>query len=103
MNGRYPLWEPGGIAGQVKGVSADSRQVLVTTVMDALPDHRPTLPSPSIWPFLGAVATSAMFIGSIFTPWAVVWGAIPIAIALTLWFWPSRAESERSAALEVQP
>ena len=29
-----------------------------------------------------------MFIGSIFTPWAVVWGSIPVAIAVTIWFWP---------------
>jgi hypothetical protein len=27
-------------------------------------------------------------IGSIFTPWAVVWGSIPVAIAIIFWFWP---------------
>jgi len=35
-----------------------------------------------------------MFIGSIFTPWAIVVGAIPIAITLTIWFWPQRARSK---------
>ena len=42
-----------------------------------------------------------MFIGSIFTPWAVVWGAIPLAITLTGWFWPkgrAGAPSRRAAA-----
>jgi cytochrome c oxidase subunit 1 len=29
-----------------------------------------------------------MFVTSIFSPWAVVVGAIPIAIALTAWLWP---------------
>jgi cytochrome c oxidase subunit I+III len=31
-----------------------------------------------------------LFVGSIFTPWAVVWGTVPVAIALTAWFWPPR-------------
>jgi cytochrome c oxidase subunit 1 len=39
---------------------------------------------------IAAVATSALFVGSIFTPWALVWGAIPVGIALTGWFWPQR-------------
>jgi cytochrome c oxidase subunit 1 len=38
---------------------------------------------------LAALATTAMFIGSIFTPWAVIVGAIPIGITLIGWFWPS--------------
>ena len=35
-----------------------------------------------------AIATSVMLISSIFSPWAVVWGSIPVAIALIGWFWP---------------
>jgi len=45
---------------------------------------------PSIWPLLTALAVSAMFVGSIFTPWALVWGAVPIGAAVTGWFWPKR-------------
>jgi hypothetical protein len=29
-----------------------------------------------------------MFVGSIFSPWAVLFGAIPVSIALIAWFWP---------------
>jgi cytochrome c oxidase subunit 1 len=29
-----------------------------------------------------------MLIASIFSPWAVLWGAIPIGLALIGWFWP---------------
>jgi cytochrome c oxidase subunit 1 len=29
-----------------------------------------------------------MFVTSIFSPWAVVVGTLPIAIALAAWFWP---------------
>jgi cytochrome c oxidase subunit 1 len=33
-----------------------------------------------------------MFIWSIFEEWGVVWGTIPVAIALTAWFWPKKDE-----------
>ena len=37
-----------------------------------------------------AIATTTLFIASIFTPWAVVWGSIPVTLALIGWFWPRR-------------
>jgi len=54
------------------------------------PDHRTLFPEPSIWPLLTALATTALFVGSIFTPWAVVVGAVPVFITITGWFWPSK-------------
>jgi cytochrome c oxidase subunit 1 len=42
----------------------------------------------SLWPFIAACATGVLFVASIFSPWAVVVGAIPATIALTAWFWP---------------
>ena len=45
-------------------------------------------PANSIWPFFAAIATSVMLISSIFTPWAVVWGSLPIVVTLIGWFWP---------------
>jgi uncharacterized membrane protein YozB (DUF420 family) len=44
-----------------------------------------------------------MFISSIFTPWAVVWGSIPIIITLIAWFWPTREETAKHLALEKRP
>jgi cytochrome c oxidase subunit 1 len=44
-----------------------------------------------------------MFVGSIFTPWAVVWGTIPVAIALIAWFWPKARETAVSRELERRP
>ena len=43
-----------------------------------------------------AIATSVMLIWSIFTPWAVVWGSIPVAIALIGWFWPKGTPEDES-------
>jgi cytochrome c oxidase subunit 1 len=107
VRAREPLWEP--IAEppaeptQVVGLADRTREALVTSVLDAIPDHRLVFPAPSIWPFVSAVALSVLFVGSIFTPWAVLWASIPVAIAITLWFWPKRHESEVNLAIEKRP
>ncbi|WP_427145236.1 cytochrome c oxidase subunit I [Rhizobium pisi] len=70
------------------GLSVDRRELIVSSLVEALPEARESSPRNSIWPFWSALATTAMLIWSIFTPWAVVWGSIPVAIALVGWFWP---------------
>jgi len=75
----------------------------VTTVQDALPDHRLVFPNPTLWPFVSAIAVSIMFLGSIFTPWAIVWGGIPVAVVVTAWFWPKREETDEAIAIEKRP
>ena len=92
VTGRHPLWEAGEEWPVVTGLKPHAREVLVTTVLDAEPDHRYEFPDPSVWPFATAVAVTFTFIGSIFTPWAVVAGSVPIAIALVAWFWPKAGE-----------
>jgi cytochrome c oxidase subunit 1 len=103
VGGREPLWEAGGIQGRVDGLAIDPPENLVTRVLDAAPDHRLSYPKPSIWPFISAIATTVLFIGSIFNPWAIVWGSVPVAIALTAWFWPKPGETEESLARERKP
>jgi len=106
VHGRDPVWEhglPDGSPSHVRGLADEIREVLVTSVIEARPDHRSAFPGPTIWPFVAAVFTAILFVASIFTPWAVVWGAIPVAIALIAWFWPSRRETEESRAHERRP
>jgi cytochrome c oxidase subunit 1 len=105
VHGRDALWQPApeGAPDHVSGLAADLREVLTTTVADARPDSRMMFPDPSPWPFLAAVATTIFFIGSIFTPWAVVWGTVPVAIALICWFWPRPREAAEELALEKRP
>jgi cytochrome c oxidase subunit I len=86
--GREPLWDNPPDQPVIIGLRADARDVLVTHVLDAEPDHRLLLPEPSMWPFLTAIATTILFIWSIFTPWGVVYGAIPVFVTLVGWFWP---------------
>jgi cytochrome c oxidase subunit I+III len=102
VQGVEPLWE-GGLRGGVAGLATTAREQTVCSVLDARPDHRQQFPEPTAWPFLSAVATTVLFVASIFTPWGVVWGAVPVAIALTAWFWPRRDETAVHLALEKSP
>jgi cytochrome c oxidase subunit 1 len=107
VRGRDPLWHeepvPPSEPTHVSGLADKPREVLITTVVDALPDHRLVFPEPTIWPFVSAVAVSALFIGSIFTPWAALWGMLPVAIAVTLWFWPRDPEVLEALQVEKRP
>jgi cytochrome c oxidase subunit I+III len=94
VEGRHAVWQRSSPAPVVVGIRSDKRESLVTDVMDAEPAHVEEFPDPSIWPFLAAVATSIMFIASIFTPWAIVYGALPILITLIGWFWPKQPAHE---------
>jgi cytochrome c oxidase subunit I len=88
VTSREPLWAERDSLPVVVGVAVNYREVLVSTVTEARPDLRETSPQPSIWPLLSALAVGGTFLASIFTPWAVVWGAIPVGVALICWFWP---------------
>jgi cytochrome c oxidase subunit I+III len=90
VHGRHPMWEPPGEPSIVVGLRSDKREILVTRVLDAEPDHRFEQPGPTLWPLALALATGFTFIGAIFTPWAVVAGALPVFVALLGWFWPRK-------------
>jgi cytochrome c oxidase subunit I len=88
-----PLWSHPEQAPVVSGLSTKEKEVLITRTFDAEPDHRYSYPKQSPWPFLTAVATGAMFIGLLFTPWSFVIG-LPVATAMAIgWFWPNAGET----------
>jgi cytochrome c oxidase subunit 1 len=88
VDSRTPLWDSPGQLAVAHGLRVNDRELLLTTVVDAIPDLREPSAMPSPWPFVAAMATTVMFICSIFSPWAVAIGAVPAAIALIAWFWP---------------
>lgn len=93
VTGPAPLWEtPGGLP-VVGGLAVKMRQLLVTTVGEAIPQLRIASPHTTIAPLAAAIGTTIAFIGSIFTPWAVVWGSFLAAVPMLIWFWP-RGEPE---------
>jgi cytochrome c oxidase subunit 1 len=97
VEGRSALWERSAVPPIVTGIRTDVREVLLTDVMDAEPTNVTEYPEPSIWPFASAVVTSAFFIGSIFTPWALPVAILPLAVTLIGWFWPKGRDWERLA------
>ncbi|MDB5369028.1 MAG: cytochrome c oxidase subunit [Roseomonas sp.] len=91
-----PLWDSPDALPVATGLRMDRRELLVSTVADAVPEARESSPGNSIWPLWAAAATTILLIASIFTPWAVVWGAIPVTIALIGWFWPKGTPEDES-------
>ena len=72
----------------VSGLRVDHKEMLLTTVVAATPDLREPIPEPSLWPFIASCAVGVVFVTSIFSPWALAVGLVPIGIAMTAWFWP---------------
>ena len=93
---RDPLWEAADDMPAIAGLRVDRREVLITTLHDAKPDMREGSVPPSIWPFLSAIVIGVVLLASIFTPWAITYGAIPITIVLVAWFWPKGVPEEQS-------
>ncbi|RKK05520.1 cytochrome c oxidase subunit I [Pseudoroseomonas wenyumeiae] len=91
-----PLWDSPDSLPVATGLRVDRRELLVTSVTEARPEAREASPSDSIWPLIAAICTCSMLLASIFTPWAVVWGMIPVAAALTAWFWPKGSPEEEA-------
>ena len=104
VSSREPLWsrEPDAPT-HVRGLAAQTREGLVTTVLDAIPDVRYAYPNPSIWPFVAAVAVAAWLLWSIFSVNGFFWGMLPPAAAFIGWFWPRRKETEDHMAVEKSP
>jgi cytochrome c oxidase subunit I len=101
VEGRSALWDRSLDRPFVTGIRSDMREVLVTSVMEASPSNRTLYPQPTIWPFVAAVVVSAFFVASVFTAWAMPIFAVPIAVTLIGWFWPSATETEDHARQEA--
>ncbi|MFL6829622.1 MAG: cbb3-type cytochrome c oxidase subunit I, partial [Sphingomicrobium sp.] len=94
VESRTPLWDEPGELPVVTGLRVDEKELLLTTVVAATPDLREPVPAASLWPFIASIAVAVFFVSSIFSPWAVVFGSIPSAIALIAWFWPKEIKRE---------
>jgi cytochrome c oxidase subunit 1 len=88
VNGREAVWDAEPDQPVVVGVRDDVPEVLVTHSLDSEPQYREELPGHSIWPFLTSITVSIAFIWSIFSPWGITYGAIPVVITLIGWLWP---------------
>jgi cytochrome c oxidase subunit I len=96
VTNREPLWAHRNALPVAAGLSVENREVIVSTVTAGRADLKESSPEPSIWPFLAAIATTITFIGSIFTPWALIWGGLPAMITLLGWFWPKDIKEDEA-------
>jgi cytochrome c oxidase subunit I len=92
VDSRTPLWDAGEKLPVVHGLRVEDKESLLTTVVSAMPDVREPIATESLWPLIAGIAVTVMFVCSIFSPWALVFGAIPATIALIAWFWPKSME-----------
>jgi cytochrome c oxidase subunit 1 len=74
----------------VTGLNVIERELVVSTVTHAHPDLREVSARPTVWPLVSAIVTTALFIGTIFTQWAVVWFTLPLVAVVVAWFWPKQ-------------
>jgi cytochrome c oxidase subunit I+III len=103
VNGREALWEAAPNQPIVIGVREDIPEVLITNSLDSEPQHKDEMPGASIWPFLTAITVSIAFIWSIFSPWGIAYGAIPVVITLIGWLWPrGQSPAPRQPQLEAR-
>jgi cytochrome c oxidase subunit I+III len=87
VSGRNPLWEEGETLPVAYGLRVDDRELLLTTVIDAARPARALARAEHLAAHRRP-RHDRMFVSSIFTPWAVPIGSIPVAAALIAWFWP---------------
>jgi cytochrome c oxidase subunit I+III len=86
VQSREPLWDEVS-PPVVCGLSNRKRESLITTLMEAAPDHRYELPEDSIWPVILALVVGGGISWAIFDPWAVPISALLTFIVLCFWFW----------------
>jgi cytochrome c oxidase subunit 1 len=96
---RTPLWTSPEELPVVTGMRNDTRELLITSTLDAIPDSRHGDPSPTIWPLLAALGTGVLFITAIFDPMGVVVGTVLASIAFLGWGWPKRKDFEQAPPL----
>src|SRR3954447_2794285 len=82
-----PLWHDPEQKPVVVGLSTEKREVLNTTIIDAVPEHRYELATDSIWPLALAIVVGLTMTFVIFTPWAIPAGMFFSLIVLYAWFW----------------
>jgi len=103
VRSREPLWAQPGEVNNVSGLSAEIREGLTTTVLQAVPDTRYAYPAPEIWPFVAALSVTVWLVWSLWSVPGFAWGLIPPAVAFIAWYWPNRKEAGEEVSWEIDP
>jgi cytochrome c oxidase subunit I+III len=87
VQGRCPAWENTDETPVVIGLSTTERELLTTTILDAIPEHRYEISPDSIWPLVLALVVGFDLLWMIFHPIAFPIGIAAGLIVLAFWFW----------------
>jgi cytochrome c oxidase subunit 1 len=87
VQGRHAIWEQSENPPVVTGMHTRIREVLCTTIHDAMPEHRYQIAGPSYIPLLMAIVVAGSFIGFAFRPIAIPIGMVLSAVVFFAWFW----------------
>jgi cytochrome c oxidase subunit I+III len=89
VHGRYARWDavPAGVVETLQ-LREDRREVVVTSLMDAIPEGRVVLPAPSLLPMWAALAVFFAFLGLIIHPFMIPLGLIAALAIFIRWNWP---------------
>jgi cytochrome c oxidase subunit 1 len=101
VRGRSALWASDGELDAVSGLREDRREVLQTTMLDAVPDSRHEHPEPTIMPFLTALGVGLTLIWGIFDPIGFAVGAAVTGVMLIAWGWPKKTKPDTHEIAEV--
>jgi cytochrome c oxidase subunit I+III len=101
VRGRSALWAGGSELDAVAGLREDRREVLQTTMLDAVPDSRHEHPDPTITPLLTALGVGLTLIWGIFDPIGFAVGGAVTAVALIAWGWPKKPKPNTHEIVEV--
>jgi cytochrome c oxidase subunit I+III len=87
VTGPCAAWENTPETPVVSGLSITERELLTTTILDAIPEHRYEISPDSIWPLVLALVVGLAMLWMIFTPWAYPIGILAGLVVLAFWFW----------------
>jgi cytochrome c oxidase subunit I+III len=89
VRSRYPMWDRGEPeVVTVFDLREDRREVLVTTLNDAVPDGKIILPGPSMLPVWAALTVFFTFLGLIIHPILIPFGLLATLFVFVRWNWP---------------
>jgi cytochrome c oxidase subunit I+III len=99
IDSRYPLWEQPNFERDVDegrfylpDAEEGKRETIVTSVIDAKPQHCQRLPGPSFLPMLAAITVGGFFIFGTFHLWWPAMASLPLALAVIVyWLWTGTA------------
>jgi cytochrome c oxidase subunit 1 len=86
VESRDPLWDQTTLL-PVVGLGREKRMGLLTSIIEAAPEHRYEFPEDSIWPLFLALVVGGGITAAIFTPWAIPICALAAFVVFCFWFW----------------